>query len=212
MTGQPPDDTERIYKQQYEDPLPQTTQYAYGDYGEPRYRETPQQEEDQPQYQEPQQYPATPQFTPADPQARARYRDGEPDAGSYGAGGSEQTPPPPVPPAPPGPAGRPRPGGGGSRGFIGSLFDFSFSSFVTPRIIKALYALFVVAAAVTSLIFIVFAFRVSTGFGIFTLLVLAPIGFLLWVAFYRVILEFYMVTFRMAEDIRDLRDRDRESR
>jgi hypothetical protein len=233
MTGQPPEDPERAYSREYEDPsAPETQQYTYGEYGEPRYRE---------EYQAP-----VPQFTPNP----ARYREAAPDAAgelareapreasdegqAYGEGreygdshgygqgqghgygeGSGQTPPPqgpPAPPIPPGPAGRPRPSMGTGKGFFGALFDFSFSSFVTPSIIKALYVLFVAAAAATSLLFIVVAFRLSMAFGLFTLLILAPIGFLLWVAFYRVILEFYMVTFRMAEDIRDLRDRDRESR
>src|SRR5580704_2768115 len=40
-----------------------------------------------------------------------------------------------------------RPGGSrqkalGERGFLGSLFDFSFTSMVTPKIIKVLYVLF----------------------------------------------------------------------
>jgi hypothetical protein len=257
MTGQPPEDPERAYSREYEDPsAPATQQYTYREYGEPRYRESPQQEPgpsfepsqgqyettrfESPQHQQADETPEyqapVPQFTPNP----ARYRESAPDAAgelareapdegqAYGEGraygesqgygygeGSGQAPPPqgpPAPPIPPGPAGRPRPSMGTGKGFFGALFDFSFSSFVTPSIIKALYALFVAAAAATSLLFIVVAFRLSMAFGLFTLLVLAPIGFLLWVAFYRVILEFYMVTFRMAEDIRDLRDRDRESR
>ena len=35
----------------------------------------------------------------------------------------------------------------GEKGFVGSLFDFSFSTFVTPKIIKVLYVLFTIWTA-----------------------------------------------------------------
>ena len=38
------------------------------------------------------------------------------------------------------------------KGFLGSLFDFSFKSFVTPKIIKVLYVLFTIWTALVALI------------------------------------------------------------
>ena len=56
-------------------------------------------------------------------------------------------------------AGRP-PGaaeGRGREGFVGSLFDFSFNSLVTPKIIKVLYMLFTIWTALVALIILITA-------------------------------------------------------
>jgi hypothetical protein len=50
------------------------------------------------------------------------------------------------------------------------------------------------------------AFAASTGLGILTL-VLAPLFFLVVTATYRILLEFFIVIFRVADDIRALRER-----
>ncbi len=94
-----------------------------------------------------------------------------------------------------------------SRGFVGALFDFGFTSFVTPKVIKVLYMLIVVGTVVSALIFTLFAFRASTAFGILTLVFGDPLFILIVLAIYRVVLEFFVVTFRVAEDIRALRER-----
>jgi uncharacterized membrane protein len=94
-----------------------------------------------------------------------------------------------------------------AKGFIGSLFDFGFASFVTPKVIRVLYPLIVIVAALSALGFIATAFAASTVFGIVTLFVLAPLFFLVVVAIYRVLLEFFMVIFRISDDIRTIRER-----
>ena len=40
-----------------------------------------------------------------------------------------------------------------SRGFLGALFDFGFTSFVTPKVIKVLYMLIVIGTVVSALVF-----------------------------------------------------------
>ena len=46
----------------------------------------------------------------------------------------------------------------GERGFIGSLFDFSFTSMVTPKIIKVLYVLSTLWTALVALVILVISF------------------------------------------------------
>jgi hypothetical protein len=94
-----------------------------------------------------------------------------------------------------------------ARGFLGALFDFGFTSFVTPKVVKVLYPLIMVLTGLTALAFVAAAFHASTGLGFLTLLVLAPLFFLVVTAIYRILLEFFIVIFRVAEDIRALRER-----
>jgi Domain of unknown function (DUF4282) len=93
------------------------------------------------------------------------------------------------------------------KGFLGALFDFGFTSFVTPKVIRALYMLIMIGTVVSALVFTIIMFRLSTPFGILTLLVADPLFILIVMAIYRMILEFFMVVFRVAEDIRALRER-----
>jgi hypothetical protein len=94
-----------------------------------------------------------------------------------------------------------------SRGFLGALFDFGFTSFVTPKILKVLYMLIVIGTIVSALVFTIVVFKASVMFGFLMLVFGDPLFILIVLAIYRVILEFFMVTFRVAEDIRTLRER-----
>jgi hypothetical protein len=93
------------------------------------------------------------------------------------------------------------------RGFVGALFDFGFTSFVTPKVIRVLYMLIVVGTVVSALVFTIIAFRASVPFGILTLVLGDPLFILIVLAIYRVLLEFFVVAFRAAEDIRAMRER-----
>jgi hypothetical protein len=94
-----------------------------------------------------------------------------------------------------------------AKGFLGALFDFGFTSFVTPKVIKVLYMLIMIGTVASALVVTILAFRVSTPFGILTLLVADPLFILIVMAIYRMILEFFVVVFRVSEDIRALRER-----
>ena len=94
-----------------------------------------------------------------------------------------------------------------SKGFFGALFDFSFTSFVTTKIIKVLYVLILVLAALTALVYTIIAFKVSAGFGILTLVIGDPLFIIIVMAFWRLVLEAFIVVFRISEDIRALRER-----
>jgi Domain of unknown function (DUF4282) len=94
-----------------------------------------------------------------------------------------------------------------AKGFLSALFDFGFTSFVTPKVIKALYMLIMIGTVVSALVFTIIMFRVSTPFGLLTLLVADPLFILIVMAIYRMILEFFVVVFRVAEDVHALRER-----
>jgi uncharacterized membrane protein len=86
-----------------------------------------------------------------------------------------------------------------SKGFFGSLFDLSFSALVTPRIIKVIYVLTLIAIALLAILFTISAFSTSSGLGAITLLIIAPIFSLFYIVYARVFLEFFIAVFRMAE-------------
>jgi hypothetical protein len=62
------------------------------------------------------------------------------------------------------------------RGFFRSLFDISFTSFITTKIIKVVYVVTLVLAALAAVIAVIAAFREDTALGIVTLLVAAPLA------------------------------------
>lgn len=95
----------------------------------------------------------------------------------------------------------------GDKGFIGSLFDFSFSSFVTPKIVKVLYVLITIWTALLALTILIIGFRTGgLAGGLFTLIVIEPIFILLTLGIYRVVLEAFMVLFRIYEETRQIRE------
>jgi hypothetical protein len=96
----------------------------------------------------------------------------------------------------------------GEKGFFRSLFDFSFSSFVTPKIIKVLFVLLTVWTALVSLLIVIIGFRTG-GFlaGIFVLIVVIPIYGVLTLGVCRVILEGFMVIFRIYEETKKISER-----
>ena len=97
------------------------------------------------------------------------------------------------------------------RGFFSSLFDLSFTSFVTTKIIKVIYVLTLIGIALLALAFVVGAFQESTGLGLFVLLIGAPIGSLIYIIYSRVILEFIIQVFRIGELLRDQTALQREA-
>jgi hypothetical protein len=64
-----------------------------------------------------------------------------------------------------------------------------------------------IGTVVSALVFTITVFKVSAAFGVLTLLFADPLFILIVMAIYRIILEFFVVIFRVAEDIRMLRER-----
>ncbi|HET6510106.1 MAG TPA: DUF4282 domain-containing protein [Baekduia sp.] len=97
------------------------------------------------------------------------------------------------------------------RGFFSSLFDLSFTSFVTTKIIKVIYVLSLILIGLFALAFIVAAFQDSAAAGLFVLIIAAPLGALLYTIYTRVILEFIIQVFRIGELLRDQNALQREA-
>ncbi len=82
--------------------------------------------------------------------------------------------------------------------FFSALFDFSFTDFVTNRIIKVLYILALVGLTIFSLIFLVTGVGRGGGSALVALIV-APLYFLFGLIYIRVLLE-VIILFRIGEN------------
>jgi hypothetical protein len=80
-----------------------------------------------------------------------------------------------------------------------ALFDVSFEQFVSFKIIKFIYGLSILSAGLIALLFVIAGFRVSLLFGIFVLLIGAPLIFLLIILYSRILLEMILVNSRMVD-------------
>jgi hypothetical protein len=110
-----------------------------------------------------------------------------------------------------------------NRGFFGSLFDLSFSSFITIRLVKLLYILTLI---LLGLAYIAIAIAIFSGgddqvafnaagelettdgggnaaLGVIWLLVLGPLLLFFYLLLYRVLFELIVVVFRIFENTRD---------
>ena len=135
-------------------------------------------------------------------QGQGQYQGFPPPSYAQGAA----VPPPQWQAAPPTPA-KPRPQrAAGEKGFIGSLFDFSFTSLVTPKIVRVLYILFTIWTAIIGVSMLVVGFNTGGLWGgLFVLFIIEPIFVLLTLGVYRVVLEFVIVVFRIYEEMKQIR-------
>lgn len=118
----------------------------------------------------------------------------DPNTPTGGQGGYGAAPPPPPPPGGPREPAEPK-------NFFAALFDFGFNTFVTPMIVKVVYILITIAIALGWLVFVISGFAGDQpGLGIVALL-LGWIPALLYLAFFRMTLEFYYGVVRMSQDI-----------
>lgn len=93
-----------------------------------------------------------------------------------------------------------------AKGFFSSLFDYSFTSFITPRIIRILYILATILISLWTLALVVAAFNVSSTVGGLMLIVGGPLFFLLSMIYARVLLELVIVFFRINGNVKEIRD------
>jgi hypothetical protein len=89
--------------------------------------------------------------------------------------------------------------------------DFSFTSFVTSKIIKLLYGLSIVGAGVLGLILIIAGFGMSTLTGLLMLLIVAPLVVIVSIIYSRVLLEIVIVIFRVSEHSAEIAANTRKS-
>ena len=92
-----------------------------------------------------------------------------------------------------------------TKGIIGTLFDLSFTEFVTTRVIKVLFVIGIVFAAIGAVGLIVGGFAGGAVKGL-VCLILSPLVFLLYVLLARIWCELIIVMFRIAENTSRLVD------
>ena len=86
------------------------------------------------------------------------------------------------------------------KGFFERLLDFSFQHYITQRYAKLLYGLHLLLGLIVGTWYVFNGFQTSTSQGLLSLL-LAAVGYFLWVLYLRVALEFLVAMFRTAENI-----------
>lgn len=87
-----------------------------------------------------------------------------------------------------------------AKGFFAALFDFSFDSFVTPMLVKALYVIVTIALFLGWLFGIITGFVNGVGTGLL-FLIGGAIAVVIYLALIRMSLELYYAVIRMSEDV-----------
>jgi len=87
-----------------------------------------------------------------------------------------------------------------NKNILNVIFDFSFSEFVTTRIIKVLFILAIVLAGLWALFILAVGLSSGNVGAIITALIMAPLVFFFMVICSRVWLELIIVAFRIAEN------------
>ncbi len=128
---------------------------------------------------------------------------------------TQQQPPPGAPAGygpSPGPAGAgPRAGGPRSagdvdaKGFFKALYDFQFDYFVTPKLIRFFYGLFVVLLSIGAVIVLIGSFASGKAGSIVAGIIVIPIFYLVYLIFLRIYMELIAALFRIADDLRAIR-------
>ena len=85
------------------------------------------------------------------------------------------------------------------KGFFGSLFDFSFTSFVFPKVISVIYGIFVVLTCLGYVGGVVAAFSQSSMIGL-AALILGPLVLILYLIMIRAWMEIAIVMFRIYDN------------
>lgn len=96
-----------------------------------------------------------------------------------------------------------------AKSFFSSLFDYSFSSYITPKMIRVLYVLTTIVVVLWTLAIVFVAFKASTAAGILTLVIFGPIIFVITMIYVRVGLELLMAFFRIHGDVEEINHRGR---
>ncbi len=89
---------------------------------------------------------------------------------------------------------------------VSVLTDLSFRRFVTPRIMRSLYLMSVIGAGLASAAWMFSGFKESVWRGLFTI-VTVPVAFFTYILTARVVLEFMLAVFRIAENTEKLREK-----
>ena len=84
--------------------------------------------------------------------------------------------------------------------------DFSFKTFVTPKLVRIIYALSLVAALLWALTWMFGGFKAGVAFGLFSLIT-GPLAFLFYVLCARVAMELVLAVFSIEAELKKLNAR-----
>ncbi len=94
------------------------------------------------------------------------------------------------------------------KGFFGTLFDFSFSTFITPSFIKVFYGIGLALIAASAVVLVVSVWSEYTIWGAVFALFGAIAAALLWTILARIGAEVAIVSFRAYDNTVELLGRD----
>jgi len=92
-----------------------------------------------------------------------------------------------------------------AKGLLRSLFDFQFTSLITIKIIRFVYALIVILYSIGAIFFFIASLARGGVAGVITALILVPLGYLVYLILIRIWMEFLIVVFRIGDDIHAIR-------
>ena len=87
-----------------------------------------------------------------------------------------------------------------ANGMLDGLMDFSFRRYATPRMLKFLYAIHLLAGLIAGVAWVVLAFQQAPVQGLLALLGVL-FGYALWILYCRVALEVLSALFRIANAV-----------
>ena len=93
------------------------------------------------------------------------------------------------------------------KGFFRSLYDFSFASFITGRVLKVLYGLVVALYSLFAVLTFFLLLVKGSAIGIVLAIVFVPLLYLVSLIGARVSFELLMVVFRIGDDVRQIAER-----
>jgi len=86
------------------------------------------------------------------------------------------------------------------KNFIASLFDFGFTSFVTLRFLKVIYAIMVVIILLVGLFVLIGGLQTGNSLTIIGTIILAPLGTLVYLVLTRITFEVIAMFFRIGDN------------
>lgn len=87
-----------------------------------------------------------------------------------------------------------------AKGFVSSLFDFSFRTFIFPRVVQLIYLIGVILISLGAVLtFLAMARTGAAGF--VAGLVVAIVGWFIFIVFFRILMEIYLVFFSIRDHV-----------
>ena len=139
----------------------------------------------------------------------------QPAPSAQASGNSAPPPPAPRSPTPPFTGAPPRaaspsfivnehPASLTQQGVFASLFDVTFTSLVTTKLVRVLYVLAMIWVGLTALFYVIAGFHLGTTAGVLMLFVVAPISSLFFLGLTRILLETCIVLFQIMANSNEL--------